>query len=151
MEKKVGYIPQFIFITDDTVRRNIAFGIEDAKIDDEQVWKALEQAQLKSYVESLPHQLDSRMGESGNKMSGGQRQRIGIARALYRDPEILFLDEATSSLDQDTEKEVMNAIYSLHGQKTVVLITHRLSSVEQCDIIYVMKEGRLDSVRKANA
>ena len=143
---KVGYIPQFIYFTDDTIRRNIAFGIHDSQIDDEAIWRALDQSQIKEFVESLPGQLDASMGEAGNRMSGGQRQRIGIARALYHDPEILFLDEATSSLDQATEIEVMKALNGLHGQKTLIIITHRLSSIAHCDIKFEMKKGKLTEI-----
>lgn len=142
--KKLGYIPQTIYLTDDTIRNNIAFGIPRGEIDDAQVWKALEEAQLKEFVESLPKKLDTEVGERGARISGGQRQRIGIARALYRNPEILVFDEATSALDNETEKEVMKAIEGLQGTKTMIMIAHRLSTIENCDIIYKVENGTVE-------
>jgi ATP-binding cassette, subfamily B, bacterial PglK len=147
-QQKIGYIPQFIFLSDDTIRNNIAFGIDEDHINDEVVWRALEQAQLKKFVESLPDQLDTMVGEQGVRLSGGQRQRIGIARALYHDPEIIFMDEATSSLDNDTEKEIMKAIDGLKGEKTLIIIAHRLSTIENCDIIFEINNGQLIRVEK---
>lgn len=141
--KKIGYIPQFIYILDDTIRRNVAFGMKDEDIDDEKVWETLEKTQLKKFIEELPLGIDTIVGEMGMRMSGGQRQRIGIARALYYDPEILVLDEATSSIDINTEKEVLRTIEPLRGKKTVIIIAHRLSTIKNCDMIYKMKEGRL--------
>jgi len=137
----VGYIPQSIYLSDDSIRTNVAFGIEQP--DDARVWKALEEAQLKEYVESLPDGLDSMIGENGVRISGGQRQRIGIARALYRNPEILILDEATSALDNETEKAVMESIDYLKGKKTLVIIAHRLSTLQNCDEVYEVKEGKI--------
>ncbi len=142
--KKIGYIPQSIFLIDDTIRNNVAFGIPQEEIDDKQVWKALEDASLKEFVESLPEKLDTLVGERGVRISGGQRQRIGIARAIYRNPEILFFDEATSALDNETEKEVMKAIDGLHGSKTMLMIAHRLSTIENCDLIYNVENGRIE-------
>jgi ABC-type multidrug transport system fused ATPase/permease subunit len=142
-QKKIGYIPQSIFLSDDTVRGNIAFGVPSDKIDDSAVWKALEQAQLKKFVESLPDQLDTSVGERGVRLSGGQRQRIGIARALFHNPEILFMDEATSALDNETEKEIMTAIDGLKGEKTLIIIAHRLSTIENCDIVFKINNGIL--------
>lgn len=138
----VGYIPQSIYLSDDSIRTNVAFGIPNP--DDEQVWKALEEAQLKDYVESLPDGLDSMIGENGVRISGGQRQRIGIARALYRNPEILILDEATSALDNETEKAVMESIDYLKGKKTLIIIAHRLTTIENCDEVYEVKDGRIE-------
>lgn len=137
----VGYIPQSIYLSDDSIRTNVAFGIE--KPDDARVWKALEEAQLKEYVESLPDGLDSMIGENGVRISGGQRQRIGIARALYRNPEILILDEATSALDNETEKAVMESIDYLKGKKTLIIIAHRLSTLQNCDVVYEVKDGKI--------
>lgn len=142
-QQKIGYIPQSIFLSDDTIRSNVAFGIDDGKIDDNEVWRALEQAQLKEYVESLPNQLETTVGERGVRLSGGQRQRIGIARALYHNPEILFMDEATSALDNETEKEIMKAIDGLKGEKTLIIIAHRLSTIENCDIVFKVNKSRL--------
>ncbi|WP_270180186.1 ABC transporter ATP-binding protein [Alkalihalobacillus sp. CinArs1] len=144
-QQKVGYIPQSIFLSDDSIRNNVAFGINVEYIQDEAVWRALEQAQLKEFVLSLPDKLNTRVGERGVKLSGGQRQRIGIARALYHDPEILFMDEATSALDSGTEKEIMRAIDLLKGQKTLIIIAHRLSTIENCDIVFEMHGGELTS------
>ncbi|SFD66899.1 ABC-type multidrug transport system, ATPase and permease component [Lentibacillus persicus] len=144
-QQKIGYIPQFIFLSDDTIRGNVAFGIDQDKIDDQEVWRALEQAQLKEFVEWLPDKLDTSVGEGGVRLSGGQRQRIGIARALYNNPEILFMDEATSALDNDTEKEIMKAIDGLKGEKTLIIIAHRLSTIENCDLVFKINNGRLIS------
>lgn len=134
--KMVGYVPQNVCLLDDTIRNNILFGIPNNNIDDNKIWKALEQAKLKEFVESLPEGLDTIMGERGVRISGGQRQRIAIARALYYNPDILVLDEATSALDNDTEKAVMEAIEGLQGQKTLIIIAHRLSTIEKCNTVY---------------
>ncbi len=142
--KKIGYIPQSIFLIDDSIRSNVAFGIPKEEIDEEKIWKALDDACLKEFVESLPQKLDTPVGERGVCISGGQRQRIGIARALYRDPEVLFFDEATSALDNETEKEVMKAIDGLHGKRTMLMIAHRLSTIENCDVIYRVENGKIE-------
>jgi ATP-binding cassette, subfamily B, bacterial PglK len=143
---KIGYIPQSIYLTDDTIRKNIAFGINDDVIDETAVLRAIEDAQLKDFVETLPDGLDTVVGERGVRLSGGQRQRIGIARALYHNPEIIFLDEATSALDNETEVEIMKAIDGLKGEKTVIIIAHRLSTIENCDIVYRVDHGKLISI-----
>ena len=143
----VGYIPQTIYMLDDTVRNNIAFGVKEEDIDDERIWQVLEQAQMKQFVEELPEKLDARIGERGVRISGGQRQRLGIARALYHDPELLVFDEATSALDNDTETAIMEAIDMLHGQKTMVIIAHRLRTIENCDMIYEVKDGKISLLR----
>ncbi|MGG0177989.1 ABC transporter ATP-binding protein [Gottfriedia acidiceleris] len=145
-KQKIGYIPQSIFLSDDTIRGNIAFGLDENQIDDCAVWRALEQAQLKEFVESLPDQLNTTVGERGVRLSGGQRQRIGIARALYHNPEIIFMDEATSALDNETEKEIMKAIDGLKGEKTLIIIAHRLSTIENCDTVFKLNKGRLVTV-----
>jgi len=142
-QRNIGYIPQSIYLADETLRKNIAFGLPDKEIDDEKVMKALELAQLKGLVERLPEGLDTILGEHGTRLSGGQRQRVGIARALYHDPEVLVMDEATSALDNLTEKEITKAIESLKGDRTVILIAHRLSTVENCDVLYLMKDGKI--------
>ena len=139
----VGYIPQSIYMLDDSIRNNIAFGVKEEDIDDARVWEVLAQAQMKEFVEELPDKLDSQIGERGVRISGGQRQRLGIARALYHDPELLIFDEATSALDNDTETAIMEAIDTLHGQKTMVIIAHRLRTIENCDMIYEVKDGRI--------
>ncbi|WP_405196550.1 ABC transporter ATP-binding protein [Virgibacillus necropolis] len=142
-QQKIGYIPQSIYLSDDSIRGNIAFGVDSGQIEDDEVWKALDQAQLKEFVESLPDQLETSVGERGVRLSGGQRQRIGIARALYHNPEILFMDEATSALDTNTEREIMKAIDSLKTEKTLIIIAHRLSTIENCDIVFKISNGRL--------
>ena len=144
--EKLAYIPQTIFLADDTIRSNIAFGIEKKDIDDEKVWKAAEEAQLTDFVKSLPQGLDTRVGERGVRLSGGQRQRIGIARALYGDPEFLVLDEATAALDSETEQAVMEAIDSMRGRKIMMIIAHRLTTIRGCDAIYEVKDGKVKEV-----
>ena len=146
--KLLGYIPQTIYLLDDTLRNNVAYGIKQEEIDDEKVWKALESAQLKDFVQGLEKGLDTSVGERGVRLSGGQRQRIGIARALYSDPEILVLDEATSALDNETETAVMEAINSLQGSKTLIIIAHRLTTIQNCDIIYEVKGQKVIRVDK---
>ncbi len=141
----LGYIPQNIYLADTTIRANIAFG--DPSPDEDRIWKALEEAQLKDFVLSCPEGLDMTVGEEGIRLSGGQRQRIGIARALYNNPEILILDEATSALDNETEAAVMDAINQLQGKKTMIIIAHRLSTIEKCDKIYEVKDGAIVAVR----
>jgi ABC-type multidrug transport system fused ATPase/permease subunit len=139
----VGYIPQTIFLMDDSLRRNIAIGISDNEIDEVAIREALKSAQLEDFVASLPEGLDTVVGERGVRLSGGQRQRIGIARALYHRPSVLVLDEATSSLDTETEHEVMKAVQALQGDKTVIIVAHRLSTVEYCDRLYRLDAGRI--------
>ena len=138
--EKIGYIPQTIYMLDDTIRNNIAFGQKE-EIDDAQIWDALRQAQLDEFVKSLDDELDTMIGEAGVRLSGGQRQRIGIARALYRKPEVLVLDEATSALDTETEAAVMEAIDSLQGKMTMLIIAHRLTTIKNCDIVYQVENG----------
>ena len=140
---QIGYIPQSIYLVDEPIRNNIAFGIADEEIDDERIWKVLEEAQLKDFIKTLPEGLDTTIGDRGVRLSGGQRQRLGIARALYHDPEILVFDEATSALDNETEAAVMEAINSFQGRKTMVIIAHRLNTIEKCDIIYKVDEGKI--------
>jgi len=140
-QDQIGYVPQSIFLIDDSLRRNVAFGVPDDLIDENAVQKAIKSAQLNDFVKTLPNDLDTLVGERGVRLSGGQRQRIGIARALYKDPEILVLDEATSALDAATESEVMEAINALHGYKTLIIIAHRLSTVANCDYLYKMEQG----------
>ena len=142
-QKEIGYIPQTIYLSDDTIRNNIAFGIPEDKIDEEAVQNALHKAQLFDFVDSLPNGLDTVVGDRGVRLSGGQRQRIGIARALYHDPEILILDEATSALDNETETSVMEAIDSLKGLKTMIIIAHRLTTIRNVDVIYEVVDGKV--------
>lgn len=145
--KNIGYIPQSIFMIDSTIRRNVAFGCKDEEIDDEKVWRALEEAQLDEFVKGLPEGLDTSIGERGIRISGGQRQRIGIARALFEDPEVLVLDEATSALDNDTEAAIMDSINRLHGRKTLIIIAHRLQTIEKCDMVYRVEQGKVSRER----
>lgn len=145
--KEIGYIPQNIYIMDDSIRNNVAFGIPKEDIDDEYVWRALKEANLDKFVKQLPDGLDNVVGERGAKLSGGQCQRIGIARALYHNPSIIVLDEATSSLDTNTEEAVMNSIESLHGKVTLIIIAHRLSTIEKCDEVYEVMEGKVKKLR----
>lgn len=140
---QIGYIPQSIYLVDEPVRNNIAFGIADDEIDDARIWDALEEAQLADFIRGLPEGLDTAIGDRGVRISGGQRQRLGIARALYHNPEILVFDEATSALDNETEAAVMEAINSFHGRKTMIIIAHRLNTIEKCDIIYKVDEGKI--------
>lgn len=144
--KMLGYIPQTIYLMDDTIKNNIAYGIPQSEIDEKRLWKALEEAQIKEFIESLPKGIETEVGERGVRLSGGQRQRIGIARALYNNPEVLILDEATSALDNDTEAAVMDAINHLVGSKTLIIIAHRLSTIENCDIIYEVRNGKVKDV-----
>lgn len=134
--KQIGYIPQSIYLMDDSIKNNIAFGLSESEIDDERVWIAIRKAQLEEFVKELPDGLNTNLGDRGIRCSGGQRQRLGIARALYDDPEFLILDEATSALDNDTEKAIMDAVDGLKGEKTILIIAHRLSTTKNCDIIY---------------
>ncbi|MDE7445510.1 MAG: ABC transporter ATP-binding protein/permease [Lachnospiraceae bacterium] len=145
--KNIGYIPQTIFMIDSTIRKNVAFGFADEDIDDEKVWRALKEAQLDEFVKGLPEGLDTSIGERGIRISGGQRQRIGIARALFEDPEVLVLDEATSALDNETEAAIMDSINRLHGKKTLVIIAHRLQTIEKCDMVYRVEHGKVSRER----
>ena len=142
-QKSIGYVPQNIYLTDDTIKNNIAFGIENENIDDNKINNAIKLAQLENYISNLENGIDTIVGERGVKISGGERQRIGIARALYNNPPILILDEATSSLDIKTESEFMLAINNLHKLKTIVIIAHRLSTIEKCDVVYEVKNTEI--------
>ncbi len=152
--KKLAYIPQAIFLADESIKNNVAFGIEDEDIEEDKVWKALSEAQLDDFVRSLPEGLDTQVGERGVRLSGGQRQRIGIARALYGDPDILVLDEATAALDQETESAVMEAIDRLRGRKTLLIIAHRLTTIRNCRMIFKVEDGKItdytEEFRKEN-
>ena len=145
--KKLAYIPQSIYLSDESIRNNVAFGIENGDIDEDKVWEALKEAQLYDFVKGLREGLDTLVGERGVRLSGGQRQRIGIARALYDDPEILVLDEATSALDNETEAAVMEAIDRLMGRKTLIIIAHRLTTIENCQIVYRVEDGKVQKER----
>jgi ABC-type multidrug transport system fused ATPase/permease subunit len=140
---RLGYIPQSIYLLDDTIRRNVAFGLPDNAIDDERVWDALRLARLEEHVRALPEQLSSIVGENGSKLSGGQRQRLGIARALYENPDILVLDEATSALDETTEKEIADTLENLKGDKTLVVIAHRPETINRCEYKFCVEQKQL--------
>jgi ABC-type multidrug transport system fused ATPase/permease subunit len=142
-QDNIGYVPQSIFLIDDTLRKNVAFGISDDKIDDERVIQAIEAANLNEFIANRQEGMNIFVGERGIRISGGQRQRIGIARALYHDPAVLIFDEATSALDSVTEKAVMETINSLGGQRTVLIVAHRISTLDHCDRIIKMEEGEI--------
>ena len=145
-QKNVGYIPQTIYLMDDTIRNNIVYGAEQG-CDNGKLNQAIEKAQLKEFIESLPEGIETSIGEQGIRLSGGQRQRIGIARALYNNPEVLVLDEATSALDTETETAVMEAIESLAGSKTLIIIAHRLTTIKNCDVVYEVKNKTAKKVK----
>jgi ABC-type multidrug transport system fused ATPase/permease subunit len=145
--RNIGYIPQSIFMLHATIRKNVAFGVPEEKISEERVWQVLKDAQLDEFVRSLPEGLDTGIGERGVRLSGGQRQRIGIARALYEDPEVLILDEATSALDNDTESAIMDSINRFQGEKTLIIIAHRLQTIEKCDMVFRVEEGSIKRER----
>lgn len=142
-QDQVGYVPQSIYLTDSSLRNNIAFGIANDEIDDSRIEYSIHAAHLTDFVNSLPNGLDTFVGERGVRLSGGQRQRIGIARALYPDPSVLVLDEASSALDNNTEKQIMHTVEQLHNQKTIIIIAHRLSTLENCDWIYKLEKGKI--------
>jgi ABC-type multidrug transport system fused ATPase/permease subunit len=146
-QNQIGYVPQTIYLTDNTLRRNVAFGLADEDIDEKAVWKALRAAQLENFARQLPEGLNTAVGERGVRLSGGQRQRLGIARALYHDPSILVLDEATSALDTVTENGVMEAVRAMQGEKTVLIITHRVSTIEHCDQVIRVDNGTIACVQ----
>lgn len=141
--EQIGYIPQMIFMLDDTVRHNICFGVDEKDISEDSMWRAIEEASLADFIRSLPEGADTEIGERGVRLSGGQRQRIGIARALYRSPSVLVFDEATSALDHDTEAAIMDSISRLRGMKTMIIIAHRLTTIEGCDHVYRVENGRI--------
>lgn len=142
-QDQIGYVSQSIYLSDDSIRRNVAFGVPESEIDDDAVRNAINDAQLSEFVSGLPEGLNTEVGERGVRLSGGQRQRIGIARALYRDPLLLVLDEATSALDIETERDVMQSVMALKGEKTILIVAHRLSTVECCEWIYRLERGQI--------
>ena len=147
-QSEIGYIPQVIYLSDDTIRHNIAFGIPEEEIEDEKVIEAAKKAQIADFIDDLVDGYDTYVGDRGVRLSGGQRQRIGIARALYNDPEIMVLDEATSALDSDTERAVMESVDSLHNEKTIIIIAHRLKTIRNADIFYQVGDGKVTEVSR---
>ncbi|MCR5204998.1 MAG: ABC transporter ATP-binding protein/permease [Lachnospiraceae bacterium] len=139
----LAYIPQSIFLMDDTIRANVAFGIEEKEVSDKKVMEALKEAQLGDFIKDLPNGINTTVGEQGVRLSGGQRQRIGIARALYNNPDVLFFDEATSALDNETEAAIMESINHLKGRKTLIIIAHRLTTIDNCDVVYRVENGKI--------
>jgi ABC-type multidrug transport system fused ATPase/permease subunit len=142
--KHIGYVPQNINLIDDTIESNIALGQKKEDIDKDKIINAVKLAKLDGFIEQLENHLDTKVGERGVRFSGGQIQRIGIARALYSDPEILILDEATSALDVKTESEIMDAVFELQGDKTIIIVAHRLSTISRCDYVYLIKNGKVE-------
>ena len=132
-----------VFLTDDTIRNNVAFGVKESEISEDNVLEAIELSQLSEFVAGLPDGLNTMVGENGAKISGGQRQRIGIARALYHKPKVLVLDEATSSLDLETEAEIVSEINKFKGKKTMLIVSHRLSTVSMCDQLFKLDKGKI--------
>tara|TARA_B100001094_G_C18187014_1_gene804493 strand:- start:2726 stop:3928 length:1203 start_codon:yes stop_codon:yes gene_type:complete len=144
-QNKIGFVSQNVFLIDDTIKKNIALGLEDDFIEKEKLEMAINMSQLREFIGTLPLGVETILGERGSRLSGGQLQRIGIARALYRNPEIIVLDEATNSLDIDTEANFMESVYNLKKSKTIITISHRLSTVQRCDKIYVIDGGNIIS------
>jgi ATP-binding cassette subfamily C protein len=142
-QRNIGYVPQTVHLIDDSVRRNVAFGVPEEEIDEERMWQTLRAAQVDHLVRSLPGGLNAKVGQRGDRLSGGECQRLGIARALYRDPEVLVMDEATANLDPRTEAAIVATIGELRGKKTIIAITHRPAFVRDCDCIYMLAQGRL--------
>jgi ATP-binding cassette subfamily C protein len=142
-QRNIGYVPQTVHLIDDSVRRNVAFGVPEEEIDDERMWQTLHAAQVDHLVRSLPGGLNAKVGQRGDRLSGGECQRLGIARALYRDPEVLVIDEGTANLDPTTEAAIVETIGGLRGKKTIIAITHRPTFVRNCDCIYMLAQGRL--------
>ena len=142
-QRNIGYVPQDVYLMDDNVRRNVAFGLPDQEIDDKRVWQALGAAQVEQLVRSLPGGLNAMIGQRGDRLSGGERQRLGLARALYRDPEVLVVDEGTANLDHETEAAIAQTLSGLRGQKTIIVIAHRLALVRNCDQVFLLRQGRV--------
>jgi ATP-binding cassette, subfamily B, bacterial PglK len=144
-QRIIGYVPQDVYLMDETVRRNVAFGLPDREIADERIWKALRAAQIDGLVRSLPGGLDAIVGERGNRLSGGECQRLGIARALYHDPQVLVVDEGTANLDSETEAAIVRTLSGLRGEKTIIVVAHRLPLVRDCDRVYLLKQGQVQN------
>lgn len=150
-QANIGYVPQHIFLADDTLAKNIAFGVDANSIDFDKIINAARLAQIHEFIDQeLPQKYETQVGERGVRLSGGQRQRIGIARALYHNPDIIVFDEATSALDIATEADVMKAIDGLSGQKSIVMVTHRLDTIKKCDQVLILDHGKLLSIENQN-
>ena len=147
-QNTIGYVPQFVYLIDDTIKKNIIYGLDEKKIDQRKLDRALQLAQIKDFVNSLPEKENTIVGERGVKISGGQRQRIGIARAIYNEPEILIFDEATSSLDEITEESFFDQIYNLKKNKTIIIVSHKKSMLNKCDKIYELENKKLNEIKK---
>ena len=145
-KSNVGYVPQSIFLSDDTIRKNIAFGVLEENIDSDNIARAISEAQLTDFINDLPDGINTIVGEQGDRISGGQKQRIGLARALYYDPSLLILDEATSALDNQTEKLIMETVFSLSDSKTIIIVAHRLSTLDNCTKIISLKNGIISKI-----
>jgi len=150
-QRKIGYVPQSIYLTDDSIVSNVAFGLPDSEIDEKKVWSSLDVAQMSQFVKTLSDGLQTNVGERGVKLSGGQRQRIGIARALYNNPELLVFDESTNSLDSITANEVMSAVNELHGKKTILIISHQSELMAVCDEVYRVAKGRIEYLKSKSS
>lgn len=144
---RIGYVSQSLYLTEGSIKQNIAFGVPEGEVDDGRVWQVIEMARLDSFINELPNGVDTQIGEFGTRLSGGQKQRICIARALYYEPEILVMDEATSALDIETEHDVMESIENLSDKMTIIIIAHRLQTIEKCKKVYRVKNGKIISVR----
>ena len=143
-QKTIGYVPQQIYLSDDTIAANIAFGKDLKNIDHNAVESAAKIANIHDFIiKKLPYGYNTKVGEQGVRLSGGQRQRIGIARALYYKPDVLIFDEATSALDSETERSVIEAIHRLGQKKTIIMIAHRITTVKSCDCIYILEGGKI--------
>jgi len=147
-QKMIGYVPQDVYIMDDTIKKNIAFALPEEQINKEQVISSIKKSRLEDFISNLEDGMNTNIGEFGDKISGGQRQRIAIARALYRDPKVLIFDEFTNSLDLETEKNILKEVLNLKGKKTIIMIAHRLTTLENCDLIYKIEEGKILEVKK---
>ena len=145
-QSKIGYVPQDVYLLDDSILQNIAFGFHPDQIDEARLQKVAKNARLDKFLSDLPSGMNTKVGEKGARLSGGQKQRIGIARALFGNPEILVLDEATSSLDLQTEKEILDEIRALKGDLTILIIAHRKSTLRICDVVYELKMGKLERI-----
>ena len=142
-QTKIGYIPQNVYLLDESLKENIAFGVDEKDYDQTKLEKVISQSRLDKFASTLSNGIETNLGNMGNKISGGQKQRIGIARALYRDPEILIFDEATNSLDKEVEKDIFEDVYNNKGSKTIIIISHQKFFYDKCDEVFELKNGKL--------